>query len=164
MCIRDSRVLSGDPDRLINSDPRFLDFSLYSAQVQRWYDFAGKENVLVVRFEDYVANRFALSSDIASFANFELRQDAAAKDLSASGANRVAGAQVAPPIVRRLLTSDQMQRFRHGALGPLDPPLRKLLLRRPSHQTDIDVSDVAINRFEEGIRSSADEIANSYLV
>ncbi|MHC4218058.1 MAG: sulfotransferase domain-containing protein, partial [Planctomycetota bacterium] len=54
---RSSRKISCDIDTAVREHSRFIDFSRYAMQITPWLEALGPEQVMLVRFETYVAQR-----------------------------------------------------------------------------------------------------------
>lgn len=60
-------TMLGDVDRAVQEHTRLIDFSRYAMQLAPWLDRFGPEQIQVVRFEDYVRDRFGVASAICDF-------------------------------------------------------------------------------------------------
>lgn len=56
-----------DIDRAVREAPRLVDYSRYAMQIRPWLDAFGADQVRVVRFESYVADRRGVTTDLAGF-------------------------------------------------------------------------------------------------
>lgn len=54
-------------DRAVRACPRLVDFSRYAMQITPWIEAFGAPHVRIVRFEDYVADRRGVVTDLSGF-------------------------------------------------------------------------------------------------
>ena len=59
--------ISESIDRAVASDPRLLDYTRYASQVAPWIETFGRQNVLLICFEQYMADRKAGLAAVLSF-------------------------------------------------------------------------------------------------
>ncbi|MGD8328969.1 MAG: sulfotransferase [Acidobacteriota bacterium] len=62
-------------DRAVQACPRLVDFSRYAMQITPWIEAFGAPNVRIVRFEDYVADRRGVVSDLSGFLGIPVGTD-----------------------------------------------------------------------------------------
>ncbi len=124
--------MTGDLEKSLSDFPDLIDTSRYASRLQPWLDAFGREQIRVVRFEDYVADRAAVLSELAEFlglANFAA-QNIHQERVHNSSTSR----PVATPFWRRImhhpwyrkclrpfLSLEMRDRLRHGLL-PKPPP------------------------------------------
>ena len=126
-------------DDALAQNPAILEYSRYATQFEPWLDTFGREAVMVIRFEDYVANRQATA-------------DAAARFVGVETTCRVDETRVFNQSTTRRLTTDGWRRILHNPVyrrvvrpmipTPVVEQLRQRLLPRqgappigPSAQT-----------------------------
>ncbi|MEM1330293.1 MAG: sulfotransferase [Planctomycetota bacterium] len=64
-----------DASEAIRSVPRILEYSRYAMQLEPWLDAFGSENLMAVRFEDYIADRASGCERVSRFLGLEPRTD-----------------------------------------------------------------------------------------
>lgn len=62
-------------DREVRERPMFLDWTRYATQITPWIDALGRERVLVIRFESYVADRRGTVERVSRFLGIEPRPE-----------------------------------------------------------------------------------------
>lgn len=110
---------------LVHSE--LIDYSCYSMQLTPWRNAFGMENILVLRFEDYIANRQETIAKVFAF----LGQTSIQLDLDEAGANRSSNRLYAGKNMFKLYQSTVFKK----CIRPLTPVflkqgLRKLLLTK----------------------------------
>lgn len=63
----DEQRISRDIDYCVRENPSLIAYSCYAMQLEPWLDAFGRENVLVLRFEDYVVDRRAGLQSLSRF-------------------------------------------------------------------------------------------------
>lgn len=124
--------LGPDINLEINREPALIQYSCYAEQLEPWLDRFGRESILVVKFEDYVADRAGIVSNVFSFLGLNAYSISTEDD----GANRTGTARVAGPTIRRVVRSSMFQRIAR----PLMPTflrdwMKPVLLRKTKHAT-----------------------------
>lgn len=156
-------IVKGNPDQIVLSDSRFVNYSLYSMQLKEWQNQFGKDRIVLLRFEDYIADRVSAVQTIADVSKASLRPGFEAGSLNKDGQNRGDETAVATGVVRKLIESHP---YKSLSQAPLTEPLRKfskrLLLRRPS-VTNVSISKDTELELGRRLRLSGDELACSYL-
>ncbi len=119
-------------DEAVRSDPRLLDYTRYAAQLRPWIDAFGRDQVLVLKFEDYVADRAAGMARSYRFLGVEapdqlLRAHHRVHNLSAGKPVAVGGWRrlAHNSLYRRLLRPLLPERARHqlgASVLPKAPP------------------------------------------
>jgi hypothetical protein len=59
--------VDADVDRAIRDCPRLIQYSRYAMQISPWLDAFGDDNVRIVRFERYVADRHGVVAELSTF-------------------------------------------------------------------------------------------------
>ena len=87
----------------VMEDPSFVKYSLYQWQLEPWRASFDAGNILVLRFEDYIADRTATLAEICAFLGIAPPDEAVA----AAHRNQSAGKRVARPgsVMSRIATS-----------------------------------------------------------
>lgn len=65
------RLLNGDINELIRTDSRFINYSNYPMQLRAWLDWFPREQIKVLRFEDFVRDRLRTVADVCQFLDLE---------------------------------------------------------------------------------------------
>ena len=133
----------------IKNHPELISYSCYAMQLQPWIEAFGLQNILVVKFEDYVGNRIATANEVCSF----LGLPAADLELSDSGANRGGSRRYAGKMVFQLYRSSIFKKV----LQPATPAfikraLRKLLLRK-NKQAEIPPARETLEQIAAGVKA-----------
>lgn len=68
-------ITERDAGRAIEQHPEMVEYSRYGMQVQSWLEEIGTERLMVVRFEDYVADRRGWTARISEFVGVAPRPD-----------------------------------------------------------------------------------------
>jgi Sulfotransferase domain len=63
--------IDGDINELIRTDSRFIDFSNYPLQLGAWLDWFPREQIKVLRFEEYVRDRLRTVEAVCAFLGLE---------------------------------------------------------------------------------------------
>ncbi len=127
-------TVTGTIDEAVRREPRFIDYSRYAMQVAPWLETFGPRQVLIVRFETYVADRRATVARICRFIGVEPRDDLIQPDVAYNRSDDkpvphgVGGALRRSPLYRRLvrplLPHSVKDRLREAFLprAPARPP------------------------------------------
>ena len=119
------RLCDPDIDVAIRSHPPLLDNTRYATQIRPWIGALGRERVLVVRFEDYVADRGAGIGLIHDFLGLPQRSLADTAVHNASAGRRVAvgawGSLSQSAAYRRLVRPLVPERVRRRLMGAVLP-------------------------------------------
>lgn len=96
-------VTGPDIDHAVREDARFVDYTRYGTQLEPWLRHLGPRAVRVLRFEDYVANRQAAVSSLATWLGLEPSPDDAIDEgvINATSSTRRASLRT-----RQLISSD----------------------------------------------------------
>ena len=63
------RKVTNNIQEEISVETKYIDYSLYKTQLDKWLEFYRLDQVLVLQFEDYISNRRATLSKIYNFLN-----------------------------------------------------------------------------------------------
>ena len=121
-----------DVNVAIENHPELMSYSCYAMQLQPWIEAFGLENILVVKFEDYVGDRTVVTSRVCRFLGLPETELV----LSEAGANRGESRRYAGKMVFQLYQSHIFKKV----LQPATPNflkrlLRKMLLRKNQQPT-----------------------------
>ena len=64
--VSDGRLSVG-VDEAVRTDNRLIDYTRYAEQIEPWIDLVGRDNVLLLKFEDYMSDRERGFSSVLSF-------------------------------------------------------------------------------------------------
>jgi len=103
-----------DVNVAVENHPELMSYSCYAMQLQPWIEAFGLENILVVKFEDYVGDRTVVASRVCRFLGLPETELV----LSEAGANRGESRRYAGKMVFLLLRKNQQ---------PTTPPTRASL-------------------------------------
>lgn len=108
-------LVGPDINEVVRMDARLLDYTRYASQVEPWVESFGPERVHVVRFEDYVGDRRAVTDALlASLGIGPLPADVDLEGVS----NATEGKRASRGAVRRIIQSDAYRNL----VRPLLPP------------------------------------------
>lgn len=156
-------IVEGNPDQIVLSDTRFIQYSLYSMQLAEWQNHFGNERIVVLRFEEYVSDRLGAVRSIAEVSRATLRPGFDASSLDQDGQNRGSERPVATGLVRRLIETPAYKSLSKSQFTqPLRSGAKKLLLSRPS-VTDVSISAQTEVELRRRLEIAGDELACSYL-
>lgn len=110
--VSSGRITTSIDDAVVD-DPRLIDYTRYAEQVAPWIDLVGRDNVLLVRFESYMADRPAGLEKVLSFLGLSPLPD----HLDEVVHNRSEGKPVAVGMWGRIVRSNVYRRV----LRPLLP-------------------------------------------
>jgi hypothetical protein len=114
-------TVSGPIDEVLLREPRFVDYSRYAMQVTPWLETFGPGNVLIERFETYVADRRGTVERVSRFLGVEPHTGAIEEDVAF---NRSAG----KPTPRGLSAYVWRSRLYRDVVRPwLSPRIRERL-------------------------------------
>lgn len=136
-------LLDPDPDKAIDADTGMVEYSRYAYQLEPWLEAFDRERLLVLRFEDYIADRPAGAARTAVHLGVEPRPDLVDaqriynksdnKPIVRGGWRRVLHSPIYRRAVRPLLPINLRDRVRHALLPKADfqplAPSRDLLGR-----------------------------------
>ncbi len=97
----------------LRSDPTLVAYSRYAMQLEPWLECFGRDAILVIRFEDYVADRSRVIRTVADHVGAVFEPGAG---LTPEGHNRSEGKAVAPRAWRRLSRTWLYQRWLRPAI------------------------------------------------
>lgn len=116
-------------DDAIHGFPRLIDYSRYASQLKPWLEKYGTERILVVRFEDYVADRTGTIVSLGHFLGFAARPELVE---TSRVFGRTSERSVPGGIVWRLTRSPLYRRLVRQLLPePTRENLRRILLPKP---------------------------------
>ena len=156
-------IVQGDPDHIVLSDKRFIDYSRYSMQLAEWQNHFDNDRIVVLRFEDYVADRLSAVQAVAEASGTPLKSGFDTSSLDQDGKNRGSERAVATGIVRKLIETPAYKSLSKSQFTqPLRSGAKKLLLSRPS-VTDVSISAQTEVELRRRLEIAGDELACSYL-
>ena len=131
----------------IENHPELMSYSCYAMQLQPWIEAFGLENILVVKFEDYIDDRTAVANRVCRFLGLPETE----LELSEAGANRGESRRYAGKMVFQLYQSNIFKKV----LQPATPnflklALRKLLLRK-NQQPKIAPTRESLDKIVAGV-------------
>ena len=134
--------------------PELINYSRYAFQLEPWIHRFGMDNLLVIKFEDYVSGRADTMARVFDF----LRVTPIRLDLDNEGANRSKNVAVLGEQTLKLYQT----RFFKRILQPLTPNfiktfVRKLILKKPE-TTSIAPSNETIMRIIDGVEGDITEL------
>lgn len=116
-----------DVNLAIGNHPELISYSCYAMQLQPWIEAFGLENILVVKFEDYVDNRMIVANQVCRF----LGLPEADLELNESGSNRGESRRYAGKMIYHLYRTNLFKKVLQPATPNfLKQALRRLLLRK----------------------------------
>lgn len=137
-----------DINLAIKNHPELISYSCYAMQLQPWIEAFGLENILVVKFEDYVADRIVVANQVCRF----LGLPAANLELSDSGSNRGESRRYAGKMVFQLYQSNIFRKVLQPATPAfLKRTLRRLLLRK-NKLVEIPPTRETLEQIAAGVR------------
>lgn len=90
-----------DINQAVRAMPELLDFTRYAMQISPWIETFGREQVLLMRFEDFTADRLEAARTICSFLGIEPQPDLIRTDaVFNKGENKPLGTGLWQTIVR----------------------------------------------------------------
>lgn len=135
--------MPADINRAVQEHPRLLDYSRYAMQARAWIDEFGPEHLMIVRFEDYVADRRKWVSELSAFIGVEPKPElveadrvfnrSTEKSLLVSPWRELSGSGVYRRLIRPLIPADMrwwiVRMVGERAPDRLDPPSEATLDR-----------------------------------
>tara|TARA_B100002052_G_scaffold89187_1_gene82051 strand:- start:846 stop:1736 length:891 start_codon:yes stop_codon:yes gene_type:complete len=125
----DSGFWEPDINKVILEDNRLIDYSRYFQQIEPWLETFGREQVMVLHFESYIANRVAMVEAVQDFLGLKRRGDLVAKE---SVANRSQGKLLDNSLSRRLSSNPLYRNIVRPFLPTNLKHRAKQLVTRPS--------------------------------
>jgi len=98
-----------------------IGYSRYAQQLQPWVDQFGKQNIYVIKFEDYISDRNTVLKNLFDYLGVEAREI----EIESAGANRGHEKRVAGKFIYRLYHTKLFQRI----IKPFSPELLRSTLR-----------------------------------
>lgn len=138
-----------DINEAIKNHPELISYSCYAMQLQTWIEAFGLDNILAVKFEDYVSDRVAVAGRVCRF----LGLPEAELELSESGANRGESRLYAGKWIFQLYQSRIFKKvLQPAAPASLRRVLRRLLLRK-NQQPKIPPTRETLEKIVTGVRA-----------
>lgn len=139
----------------VMTHPELLDYSRYALQIKPWIETFGLENICIIRFEDYVAQRAKVIARLCSFLGVEQLE----LEIDPEGANRTDARRFANRWLLKFWSTD----FFQNVIRPLAPAFvvnvgRKLLLRK-TKPVSIKPSSETMRRLHRELAPEADAFA-----
>ena len=136
-----SGTISVGIDEAVKVDHRFVAYSSYAMQAAPWIGEFGPEQLLVIRFEDFIADRLTTLETVAEFLGFDAHPELVEVDqvFNRSHGKRVASgyygrmsrSKAYRRFVRPLMPRDTRRSIRHRVLPPAPerpaPPSRQTI-------------------------------------
>jgi len=136
-----------DVNVAIENHPELMSYSCYAMQLQPWIEAFGLDNILVVKFEDYIGDRTVVANRVCRFLGLPEIE----LELSEAGANRGGSRRYAGKMVFRLYQSAVFKKVLQPATPDfLKRVLRKLLLRK-NQQPKIPPTRASLEKIVAGV-------------
>jgi hypothetical protein len=140
------RLDTDDFDRIVLDEPRFINWSNYSLQLQPWIAAFGRAALKTIVFEEFIKDRDRVASEVAYFVGLD-----PTRLPPCSGASNVRGTQRAPRF--QMLAQLRRSALYRNHLRPFLPARVQTALRqgmtvsRPAPQINLAPSTVAEIRY-----------------
>jgi len=137
----------------IRRQPSLIAYSSYAMQLKPWIREFGLENIHVVKFEEYVANRQRTLGPLFEFLGLHPHEI----EIDPDGSNRSDKARVAGPFVQRVYRSSVFQRHIHGITPDwVRLGLRRLLLKK-AKQVTIPPNNETLDFIHQSVHDDTEE-------
>ena len=141
-----------DVNTEIRKHPAPINYSRYAHQLQPWIDLFGKQNIYVIKFEEYISDRDQVLKDLFGFLGVQAREI----EIESAGANRGNQKRVAGKFIYRLYHTKLFQRI----IKPFSPAvlrsaLRNVLLRKSkvtSIPPTLETIDFIVESVQDDVR------------
>jgi hypothetical protein len=127
---------TGDINRVVLEDHRYVAYSSYAVQLTPWVQTFGREHVMVIAFETFIADRTRVIAEVSRFVGIEPRLDGIDRSTAynvSSGQripsgfwDRVSVSPVYRQLLRPLLSVEARRRVRHRILRETPAPAAEL--------------------------------------
>ena len=143
-----------DVNVAIENHPELMSYSCYAMQLQPWIKAFGLENILVIKFEDYVSDRTVVTNRVCRFLSLPETE----LELSEAGANRGESRRYAGKFVYNLYRS----KFFRNVVQPAAPDflrkaLRQVLLRK-NRQVEIPPTRATLEQIADGVKTDGEKL------
>jgi len=156
------KIVDGNPDDIVLSDSRYVNYSRYSMQLAPWRAQFPEDRIMTLRFEDYIVDRPRAIRRIAKMSNLDLPVNFGQADLSHQGSNRGEQPAVATGAVRKVLESPV---YKSLSKSRLTEPVRKVskrFLLHPPHVNEVMITNATKDELRHRLLLTGDAIASSY--
>jgi len=119
-------------DEAVRTDPRFLDYTRYAWQITPWIETFGRDQVLIRRFEDFVADRRGVVEEATKFLGLTPRPElvqigetynqSQGRPVSTGRVRRLRSAWIYRGLIRPMLPIGLRDRIRRALLPKAPPP------------------------------------------
>ena len=143
-----------DVNVAVENHPELMSYSCYAMQLQPWIKAFGLENILVIKFEDYVSDRTVVTNRVCRFLSLPETE----LELSEAGANRGESRRYAGKFVYNLYRS----KFFRNVVQPAAPDflrkaLRQVLLRK-NRQVEIPPTRATLEQIADGVKTDGEKL------
>ena len=143
-----------DVNVAIENHPELMSYSCYAMQLQPWIKAFGLENILVIKFEDYISDRTVVTNRVCRFLSLPETE----LELSEAGANRGESRRYAGKFVYNLYRS----KFFRNVVQPAAPDflrkaLRQVLLRK-NRQVEIPPTRATLEQIADGVKTDGEKL------
>ena len=146
--------MGADVNEAIRKHPSLISYSCYARQLEPWIEAFGLNQIMVVKFEDYVRGRNKTLKDIFEF----LAVSKLEVEVDPEGANRGNDRRVAGSLIRKLYHTPLFQRV----LQPLSPAFLKATIRRvflkKSEVRSIAPTAATIDFIHDSVRADVEKL------
>ncbi len=149
------RLAARDYDKAALEMGRFVSWSDYGRQIAPWIEAFGRSNVLLVCFEDFVANRHRIGREVAAFVGLDPELMVPRTAIAnARGQQRVARTRWLSAFIEGDFYSNAVRR----ALPKTVRSKVRHLLSRNFTSEEVTLSDQTLDALQERLRHVPDEV------
>ncbi|MDG2424763.1 MAG: sulfotransferase [Phycisphaerales bacterium] len=153
----DSNEIGPDINQAVRDDSRLIGYSRYLHQIEPWLDVFGQQQVMLVHFESYIADRVSVVEAVQAFLGFQPRGDLV---LTGFAANKSQGKLVDTRLSRSLSSSGLYRNLIRPILPSRLKNRAKQLVARRSTASPTQISPETVDMILEQTSRDVSGIAS----